>query len=154
MLGKFIAVSLLLVLAISCKKEDVTDYGPIDEKIITDYLAAHDITNAHSTASGLYYVIQKPGGTNHPTIKSSVSVNYKGYLTNGTIFDSSYKWGKPLDLVLTSMIVGWQEGIPLVGVGGKMQLFVPSALAYGTTGKAPVPPNAVIIFEIELVDFY
>ncbi len=156
MLRKFFAFSLLLVIAISCKKETVIDYGPTDKKIIEDYLAAHDITDAQSTASGLYYVIQKPGSTNHPTIKSKVSVNYKGYIPDGTVFDQSYSTGKPTDFALSGVIAGWQEGLQLIGAGGKIQLFIPSSLGYGAnppTGSV-IPQNSVLIFETELVDFY
>lgn len=154
MLRKFIAIALLVVLAASCSQEDEVDYGPIDQKIIEDYIAEHEITGTQSTVSGLYYVIQNPGTAAHPTIKSTVWVKYKGYLINGTVFDSSYKWGKPIDLALTSVVPGWQEGLPLIGVGGKMQLFIPSALGYGSTGKNTIPANAVLLFDIELVDFY
>jgi len=152
---KFFAFSLLLVIAISCKKETVTDYGPIDQQIIEDYLKANDLT-AQSTSSGLYYIIEKPGSTNHPTIKSKVSVNYKGYIPDGTIFDQSYSTGKPTDFALSGVIAGWQEGLQLIGAGGKIQLFIPSSLGYGAnppTGSV-IPANSVLIFETELVDFY
>lgn len=154
MLRKFIAFSLLLIIATSCEEtEEVVDYGPADQKTIEDYLDANDLT-AQSTASGLYYIIQNPGSVNHPVSKSLVSVNYKGYLTDGTIFDSSFKNGKPSDISLSSVILGWQEGLQLIGAGGQIQLFIPSELGYGTKGKGSVPPNAVLIFEIGLVDFY
>lgn len=153
MIRKFIAFSLLIVLAVSCQEEEVVDYGPIDKQIIETYLTAHNLT-AQSTASGLYYIIEKPGGVNHPTLKSIVSVNYKGYLTDGIVFDSSYPNGQPLTAALNGLVKGWQEGMQLIGAGGKIQLFIPSALGYGSTGKGDVPANAVTIFEIELVDYY
>lgn len=154
MIRKFIAFSLLLVSVVSCTKTvDIVDYGPTDKQTIETYLTTHNLT-AQSTASGLYYIIEKPGGVNHPKIRSIVSVNYKGYLTDGKIFDSSYPNGQPLTSALNGLIKGWQEGLQLIGVGGKIQLFIPSALGYGTTGKGNVPPNAVTIFEIELVDYY
>jgi len=154
MLRKFIAFALLIVIATSCTKEEEVDYGPIDQKIIEDYIAEHEITGAQSTASGLYYVIQKPGSSNHPSLKSVVWVNYQGYLTDGTVFDSSYPYGKPSDIPLASTIAGWKEGLQLIGTGGKMQLFVPSELAYGSTVKNKIPANSVLVFDIELVDFY
>jgi FKBP-type peptidyl-prolyl cis-trans isomerase FkpA len=153
MIRKFIAFSLLIVIAVSCKEEDVVDYGPIDNQIIETYLTEHSLT-AESTSSGLYYIIEKPGGDNHPGILSKISVNYKGYLTDGTIFDSSYPTGKPLSAALNGLVKGWQEGLSFIGAGGKIQLFIPSELGYGSTGKGDVPANAVTIFEIELVDFY
>jgi FKBP-type peptidyl-prolyl cis-trans isomerase len=154
MLRKFIAFAFILVIAASCKEEETVDYGPIDQKIIEDYIAANGITNAQSTASGLYYVIYLPGGANHPNKKSSVSVNYKGYLTDGTIFDSSYPKGKPSELDLNAVVKGWQEGMQLIGVGGKIQLFVPSELGYGSKAAGSIPANSVIIFDVEMVDFY
>jgi FKBP-type peptidyl-prolyl cis-trans isomerase FkpA len=136
----------------SCK-EDVTDYGPIDKKIIEDYLTATGLI-AQSTSSGLYYIIEKPGGANHPNINSSVSVNYKGYLTDSTVFDESYSSGQPSTFPLTSVIAGWQEGLQLIGVKGKIKLLVPSALGYGSTVKGTIPANSVLIFDINLVEFY
>ena len=154
MLRKFIGFSILLVIAISCKKEDVVDYSTIDQQIILDYLKAHNLT-AQSTASGLYYIIETPGTTDHPNIKSDVSANYKGYLTNGTIFDqSSYTLGKPNEFSLAGVIKGWQEGLELIGAGGRIQLFIPSKLGYGSSTNKNIPANSVLIFEIEIVDFY
>lgn len=154
MLRKFIAFSLLLVIAISCSKTaDVVDYGPTDKKIIETYLTDHNLV-AQSTASGLYYIIEKPGSVNHPDLKSKVSVNYKGYLTTGTVFQTSYGLGKPYTDNVTIFVKGWQEGLQLIGAGGKIQLFIPSALGYGATATGDIPANSVIIFDIELVDFY
>jgi FKBP-type peptidyl-prolyl cis-trans isomerase FkpA len=136
--------------AASCKKDDVVDYGPIDKKIIEDYIAEKGITNAQSTASGLYYIIQKPGGDVHPTINSIITVNYQGYLTDGTAFDASAT-GKPLRSPLSYLIAGWQEGIPLIGVGGKITLLCPSALGYGSTAKSKIPANSVTLFNVELL---
>lgn len=154
MLRKLIAFSLLLVIAISCTKTaDVVDYGPTDKKIIETYLTDHSLV-AQSTASGLYYIIEKPGGANHPNLLSKVLVNYKGYLTNGTIFDSSYPTGAPRNLALSGLVKGWQEGLQLIGAGGKIQLFIPSTLGYGANVTGDIPANSVIIFDVEMVDFY
>jgi len=152
MLRTLFAFAFLLIIAVSCET-DTTDYGPIDKKIIEDYLADNNLT-AQSTASGLYYIIEKPGGVNHPNINSLVTAHYKGYLTDGTVFDESYSKGSPSTFALNAVIKGWQEGLQLIGVKGKIQLFIPSALGYGSTGKGGVPPNTVMIFEVELVEFY
>jgi len=155
MLRKFIAFSLLLFIALSCTKTEtpeVVDYGPIDKKIIQDYLAKKGLSNADSTASGLYYIIQKPGGTSHPTLNSVVTVNYKGYLVDGTVFDSSTA-GNPIAFPLYRLIYGWQEGLQLIGAGGKMQLFIPSALGYGATSTGKIPSNSVLIFDLDLISF-
>lgn len=154
MLSKFIAFAIIIVIAASCSKEEVVDYSATDKKIIENYLVAHNLT-AQSTASGLYYIIQKPGGANHPDINSIVSVNYQGFLTDdSTFFDSSYPQGKPMTSALNTLIKGWKEGLPLIGVNGKIQLFVPSALGYGSAAAGIIPANSVILFKIELVDFY
>lgn len=151
MLRKLFVLAFLLIIIASCDT-DTTDYGPIDKKIIEDYLADNNLT-AQSTASGLYYIIEKPGGANHPNINSVVVANYKGYLTDGTVFDES-KTGSPVSFALNSVIRGWQEGLQLIGVKGKIKLLVPSSLGYGSSGKGNVPANAVMIFDIELVEFY
>jgi len=152
MFRKFIAFALLLTIAASCKKDEAVDYGPIDKKIIEDYIAAKGITNAQSTASGLYYVIQKPGGDAHPTSNSVITVNYQGYLTDGTLFDASAT-GKPLSSPLNYLIEGWQEGLQLIGAGGKITLFCPSALGYGSRASGKIPANSVILFNVELLKF-
>jgi len=150
MIRKFLAVILLLVVVASCQ-EDVTDYGPIDKKIIEDYLKANNLT-AQSTSSGLYYIIDKPGSVDHPNINSYVVAYYKGYLTDGTVFDENNTWYTPT--LMTNFIKGWQEGLQLIGVKGKIKLLIPSALGYGGTAKAEIPANSVLIFDIELVEFY
>ena len=152
MLRKILVFSLLLASMASCK-EDVTDYGPIDKKIIEDYLTATGLT-AQSSSTGLYYIIEKPGGANHPNINSAVSVNYKGYLTDSTVFDESYSSGQPSTFALSSVIAGWQEGLQLIGVKGRIKLLVPSALGYGSAAKGTIPANSVLIFDIDLVEFY
>lgn len=152
MLRNFFTFLILLVMAASCQ-EDVTDYGPIDKKIIEDYLVANNLS-AQSTSSGLYYIIEDPGGINHPTINSNVSVNYKGYLTDGTVFDQSYSAGTPANMALSNLVKGWQEGLQLIGIKGKIKLLIPSALGYGSSAKSIIPANSVLIFDINLVEFY
>lgn len=155
MLRKLIPFAVLLLIIVSCTKTDVpdvVDYGPIDKKIIEDYLTAHNDTAAQFTASGLYYIIQKLGGDIHPTLKSVVTINYKGYLTDGTVFDATAA-GKTVSYTLNELIGGWQEGLQLIGSGGKMRLFIPSKLGYGSYSQRKIPANSVIIFDIELVSF-
>jgi len=154
MFRKFIAFSLLVVIALSCTKtEEYVDYGPIDKKIIQDYLAEKGVTNADSTASGLYYIIHTPGGDAHPTINSTLKVNYEGYFTDGTLFDASRLHGGPSTFALSGVIAGWQEGLQLIGAGGKISLLCPSALGYGSGGSGTVPGNTVILFNVELISF-
>ena len=150
MLRKFLAFILLVVIAASCQ-EDTTDYSPIDKKIIEDYLTANNLT-AQSTSSGLYYIIEEPGGTDHPNINTHLVAYYKGYLTDGAVFDENYSWYTPV--ILSSFIKGWQEGLQLIGVKGKIKLLIPSALGYGEIVKEDIPANSVLIFDVELVEFY
>lgn len=155
MLRKIITITLLLFIAASCTKNtDVADYSATDKKIIEDYLLAKNLM-AQSTASGLHYIIEKPGGTYRANIHSQVSALYKGYLVNDTVFDqSTLTYNNPATFALASVIKGWQEGIPLIGVGGKIKLLVPSALGYVNVAKARIPANSVLIFDIEIVDIY
>jgi FKBP-type peptidyl-prolyl cis-trans isomerase FklB len=101
---------------------------------------------------GLQYRVIKEGTGDSPTANSKVKVNYKGTLINGTEFDSSYKRGQPLELEVSKVIPGWQKILPMMKEGSKMEVFIPSELAYGEQGQGPViGPNSVLIFEMELI---
>ena len=106
------------------------------------------------TDSGLRYKIIQNGGGAQPTAGQKVSVHYKGQLPDGTVFDSSYKRNAPIDFPIGQgqVIAGWDEGIMLLGVGDKARLVIPSNLGYGSRGAGGViPPNATLIFDVELV---
>lgn len=104
--------------------------------------------------SGLQYKVLKAGTGASPKATDTVRVNYHGTLVNGTVFDSTKKEGvEPAEIALNMVIQGWSEAIPLMKVGGKWQLFVPSTLAYKETSRPPViGPNSTLIFEVELLD--
>jgi len=102
-----------------------------------------------TTESGLQYKMLKEGDGPSPKATDTVTVNYRGTLTDGTEFDSSYKRNEPTSFPLNGVIRGWTEGLQLMKVGGKMQLWVPPDLGYGERG--PGGPNKVLIFEIELL---
>ena len=108
-----------------------------------------------TTESGLrYQIIQKGDGAKAEKGKT-VSVHYKGQLSDGTVFDSSYKRNQPIDfpLGMGQVIPGWDEGIQLLKVGDKARLVIPSNLAYGSQGAGGViPPDATLIFDVELMD--
>lgn len=129
----------------SCKKDDQRE---IDQQLIEDFINEHNF-DADSTSSGLYYVIEEPGSSEHPTINDAVTVNYIGFLLNGDVFDQDFNKSFPL----AQVIPGWQEGIPLFGKGGKGLLIIPSHLGYGDTARSGIPANSVIVFEIHLLDF-
>jgi FKBP-type peptidyl-prolyl cis-trans isomerase FklB len=103
-------------------------------------------------ASGLQYKVIKEGTGPKPKATDSVVAHYRGTLINGTEFDSSYKRGQPATFPLSGVIKGWTEGLQLMKVGSKYQLFVPSILAYGDRAMGPdIAPNSTLIFEVELV---
>ena len=104
--------------------------------------------------SGLQYVDIVVGTGASPTIGSRVSVHYSGWLEDGTMFDSSKKRDKPFIFTLGQgqVIKGWDEGVASMKVGGKRKLIIPSELGYGEFGAGDaIPPNAILIFEIELL---
>ncbi len=107
------------------------------------------------TESGLRYKIIQKGDGKKATKGAGVSVHYKGQLLDGTVFDSSYKRKQPIDfnVGVGQVISGWDEGIQLLQVGDKARFVIPSNLAYGERGAGGViPPNATLIFDVELMD--
>ena len=107
------------------------------------------------TKSGLRYQIIQKGNGKKAEAGNMVSVHYKGQLADGTVFDSSYKRNAPLDFQVGvgQVIAGWDEGICLLNVGDKARLVIPSDLGYGSAGAGGViPPNATLVFDVELMD--
>ena len=135
-----------------CKK----DYAKIDDQLISSHLADKSITTAQRQASGLYYVPTVLNPTGVPaTAGKTVSVLYTGKLLNGTVFDAtSQRNNAPFTFVLGQgrVIAGWDEGIALMRKGEKSLLLIPSALGYGSRGSGPIPANAVLEFEVEVLD--
>jgi FKBP-type peptidyl-prolyl cis-trans isomerase FklB len=106
-----------------------------------------------TTATGLQYKIVKEGTGAHPKENDTVTVNYRGTLINGTEFDSSYKRREPATFPVNGVIKGWTEGLQLMKVGSKYQLFIPPNLAYGERAVGPdISPNSTLIFDVELMD--
>ncbi|MBL7814644.1 MAG: FKBP-type peptidyl-prolyl cis-trans isomerase [Saprospiraceae bacterium] len=137
----------ILSSSVACKKD-------VDEdKLITDYLTSKGLT-AEKTTEGLYYIIetQGTGSTNTPTPSNTVTMRYKGYLLDGTVFDQNQTTAG-FTSPLYGLIKGWQIGVPKFKKGGKGKLFIPSSLAYGSSGSGTIPGNTPIAFDIELVDF-
>jgi len=138
---------LFTLVLFSCKKEE--DQAAKDDKIIQTYLKEHSLT-ATKTSTGLYYIILNEGTGTTPTLTSDIKVNYKGYLTDSTVFDETTTDYRIFTLY--ELISGWQEGLQYTKEGGKIMLFVPSNLGYGANTKGTIPANSVLIFEIELLD--
>ena len=105
-----------------------------------------------TTDSGLQYKVLKEGSGAQPKSSDTVTVNYRGTLMDGTEFDSSYKRGQPASFPVSGVIKGWTEALQLMKVGSKLQLFIPANLAYGEQGRPGIPPNSLLIFEVELMD--
>lgn len=147
-------VALIACLAIlfisSCnKKLSPEEQMEKDQEIITTYINDNNL-DADKTASGLHYVITDQGTGNHPNSTDDVTVRYKGYFTDGSVFDQSDNAG--ITFNLQQVIKGWTEGIPKLKEGGEGVLLIPSSLAYGPDGNSSIPPNSVLIFDVSLLD--
>lgn len=119
------------------------------EKFLTGNKAREGVTEL---VSGLQYIVLTEGNGASPKATDTVVVHYRGTLIDGTEFDSSYARGEPVAIPVNGVIQGWQEALPLMKVGSKWQIFVPSALGYGENAAgAEIGPNSTLIFDIELL---
>ncbi|MFN0241738.1 MAG: FKBP-type peptidyl-prolyl cis-trans isomerase [Planctomycetota bacterium] len=106
-----------------------------------------------TTPSGLRYTDLRPGtGARPGGPQTQVKVHYTGWLLDGTEFDSSVKRNQPATFFLNGVIAGWTEGVGSMQVGGKRKLCIPYALAYGASGRPPIPPKATLVFDVELLE--
>ncbi len=146
----FVILSLLALLAVACEDLKPCDYDTQESEIL-QYLTDNNMV-AEKHESGLYYIIEEPGSRIRPTETSTVSVIYKGYLTDKdtTVFDDSN--GAARKFSLAGVVEGWRVGIPLFKEGGKGKLFVPCNMGYQERQVGKIPPSSVLIFDIELVD--
>ena len=120
------------------------------EKFLADNAKKADVV---TTESGLQYEVLEEGNGPKPTAASTVKVHYEGTLIDGTVFDSSYQRGEPIEFPLSGVIKGWTEGLQLMPVGSKYKLYIPYELAYGERGAgASIPPYAALIFTVELLE--
>ena len=103
------------------------------------------------TESGLQFKVIKAGTGKSPKATDVVEVNYEGKLIDGTVFDSSYERGEPIEFPLNQVIAGWTEGLQLMKEGGKYEFYIPSDIAYGEAGNAGIEPNSTLIFTVELL---
>lgn len=131
----------LISLLASCSED-----GPPAEQI-AEYLADQGLT-AEMTGSGLNYIIDAEGSGQNPVLTDSVVVNYVGTFLDGSVFDS----GQNVGFRLFNVIAGWQEGIPLLKPGGSGTLIIPPAIGYGSQQVGPIPPNSILVFDVELLE--
>jgi FKBP-type peptidyl-prolyl cis-trans isomerase FkpA len=136
------------VLIFDIKLIEIIDYEAQNEIDILKYIDDNSL-EATKTDSGLYYVINEEGTGARPTANSNVTVDYKGYFLDGTVFDESNSDG--LSIGLNQVIAGWTEGIQLFKEGGDGVLLIPSNLGYGIRGSGAVPGGAVLIFDVKLI---
>jgi FKBP-type peptidyl-prolyl cis-trans isomerase len=138
------------------QKEMTTRMNQAAEKMQADgakFLADNEKrSGVTKTASGLQYEILTAGDGAKPAATDKVQVHYRGTLVDGTEFDSSYKRGEPAVFPANRVIPGWTEALQLMPVGSKWKLFIPPGLGYGAQGAGnAIPPNATLIFEVELL---
>ena len=148
-------VLCLFLLTASCKKDqgtatcDITvAAAPAQEtESLQQYLDDNDIV-AERHEKGFFYIIHEPGSGKQPDACSNVRVNYIGRLKNGNIFDQANN----TSFGLSGLIPGWQAGVPLIRTGGRITLYLPPSHGYGSTGSSSVPPHAVLIFSVDLLE--
>jgi len=154
---KLFLATICALCAMSCVKDNSVTFEEqmaIDEALILDYLEENNYS-VQKTDEGVYYHHWIEGTGAQLTIEDDVTVHYRGSLLDGTIFDCSYGdcgSGNPVTFALSGVIQGWQIGIPLMKENGRTLLVIPSRLAYGTSGPGSIPANAVLAFEVELLD--
>lgn len=140
--------------AVAMEKEDAEAKAAGDKnaKAGEKFLAENKAKEGVKTLkSGLQYKVLKEGTGASPKLADTVVAHYKGKLLDGTEFDSSYKRNEPSSFPVNGVIAGWTEALQLMKVGSKWELFIPSNLAYGERGRPSIPPNSVLIFEVELI---
>ena len=152
----------LFILIAGCKKDKVENCPYTDQTItvpaseikdLETYLSSKGITNAVKDTRGFYYTIQNPGIGATPGLCNLVNVYYAGKLTNDVIFDQTTS-GSPITFSLGgNLIEGWKKGIPLIKQGGRITLYLPPTLGYGSVsaGNGKIPANSILIFDVELL---
>ena len=137
-------------LRLSCLALTLLAQVAMAQNVVTTAAAKEE--GAVLTPSGLVYRSLKDGSGASPTASDKVTVHYKGTFPDGREFDSSYKRGQPIDFPLNRVIACWTEGVQRMKVGGKAKLTCPPEIAYGARGAGnAVPPNATLLFEVELL---
>jgi len=153
---KYPAFLLLVLLIASCKLDssneveptEPIDYEAQNEEQIMTYLEANDLVS-QKTLSGLHYIVENQGDGAQPIATSNVTVAYKGYFLNGSVFDQSSEAG--ISIGLNQVIKGWTEGIPYFNEGGNGVLLIPAHLGYGSFNSNGIPGGSVLLFDVNLI---
>ncbi|WP_207510799.1 FKBP-type peptidyl-prolyl cis-trans isomerase [Longitalea luteola] len=153
---------LCLILFYGCKKESGCGYNehnivaPLSEQqLVKDYLTSINVYAASKDSSGFYYEVLQDGEGDSPNLCSQIELSYTGKLTSGNVFEQ-----KNAAFTLGSSIEGLRKGIPIISKGGRIKLYIPPTLAYGSrevkddAGKVIIPANSILIFDIQLTAFY
>ena len=150
----FIALALLGSVY-AAAPDSAAPVSPVKEKKVVSAKKAVKGSDTVTTASGLKYIVIKKGNGVKPASGQNIKVHYAGRLLDGTEFDNSIKRGEPIAFAVgTGMVIkGWDEGLLLMSKGEKRTLIIPPDLGYGPRGAGPIPPNATLVFDVELVDF-
>lgn len=147
---KLFSSLLLLFLFVSCMNDnDIIKNNNQTEADIIQYIEDNNL-DATRSDSGLYYVIEEKGDGDQPNSNSNVTVNYKGYFLDGSVFDQSNESG--ITFNLQQVIPGWTEGITYFNEGGEGMLLIPSQLGYGSQGRPGIPGGSVLVFDIKLLN--
>ncbi|MEO1022765.1 MAG: FKBP-type peptidyl-prolyl cis-trans isomerase [Bacteroidota bacterium] len=158
-MNKFLILALLLLAGstTSCLESEcglnptfsvVTEQHNADISAIDEFLNENEL-EAQIHPSGVRYIINEGGSGDRPTLCDRVIVDYTGSLMlEGTVFEDPEE---PASFALSTLIPGWQIGIPLINAGGNVTLFIPSTLAYGTQARDNIPANSILRFDIELL---
>ncbi len=131
------------------KQTEVADKNKKDGQAFLDKNKGE--SGVKTTSSGLQYQVIKEGSGAIPTDKDTVTAHYEGKLITGEKFDSSLDRNQPADFPVTGVIAGWTEALKMMKVGSKWKLFVPPDLGYGPSPRPGIPPNSVLVFEVELM---
>lgn len=149
---KYTLIALVCSLFVSCntdtKTEAPKDFTAENEKEIKTYITTNNLT-AQRSDSGLYYIIDALGSGTQPNANDNVTVAYKGYFTNGRVFDQSDVEG--ISFGLQQVIKGWTEGITYFKEGGTGILLIPAHLGYGSFDTRGIPGGSVLVFDIHLI---
>lgn len=124
-----------------------------NEKIAKEFLEKNkNQKDINTTPSGLQFKVLKLGNGKKPSENSKVKVHYKGTLIDGTVFDDSYSRGTPAEFEVNKLIPGFKDGLLLMPAGSKFMFYIPPEIGYGSRQVGQIPPNSVLIFEVELLE--